>query len=109
MILLTFISYKYNLNVETLMNDYNDFCREEQQRLKEGGVSDDFKNFLDKNEERLNEQFSREHAFQTSVRGLKIAVILLLKTILNYIVKNCAIKILIMIFLLHQLEFGMGS
>ena len=68
---INFISYKYNLNVETLMTDYNDFCKEEQQRLKEGGVSDDFKNFLDKNEERLNEQFSREHAFETSVRGLK--------------------------------------
>jgi hypothetical protein len=27
---------------------------------------------MDKQEEKLNEQFSREHAFQTSVRGLKI-------------------------------------
>jgi hypothetical protein len=68
---INFISYKYNLNVETLMTDYNDFCKEEQQCLKENGVSDDYKNFLDKNEERLTEQFSREHAFQTSVRGLK--------------------------------------
>ena len=68
---INFISYKYNLNVETLMADYNDFCKEEQQRLKDNGVSDDYKNFLDKNEERLTEQFSREHAFQTSVRGLK--------------------------------------
>jgi hypothetical protein len=58
-------------NVENLMTDYNDFCKEEQQRLKESGVSDDYKNFLDKNEEKLNEQFSREHAFQTSVRGVK--------------------------------------
>jgi len=68
---INFISYKYNLNVENLMADYNDFCKEEQQRLKENGVSDDYKNFLDKNEERLTEQFSRDHAFQTSVRGLK--------------------------------------
>jgi hypothetical protein len=68
---INFISYKYNLNVENLMTDYNDFCKEEQQRLKESGVSDDYKNFLDKNEDKLNEQFSREHAFQTSVRGVK--------------------------------------
>ena len=47
---INFISYKYNLNVETLMADYNDFCKEEQQRLKENGVSDDYKNFLDKND-----------------------------------------------------------
>jgi hypothetical protein len=53
------------------MADYNDFCKEEQQTLREGGVSDDFQNFLDKNEERLTEQFSREHEFQTSVRGVK--------------------------------------
>ena len=68
---INFISYKYNLNVETIMTDYNDFCKEEQQRLKDNGVSDDYLNFLDKNEERLTEKFSREHAFQTSVRGLK--------------------------------------
>lgn len=68
---INFISYKYNLNVETIMADYNDFCKEEQKTLQEGGVSDDFKNFLDKNEERLTEQFSREHEFQTSVRGVK--------------------------------------
>jgi hypothetical protein len=68
---INFISYKYNLNVETIMADYNDFCKEEQKTLQEGGVSDDFQNFLDKNEERLTEQFSREHEFQTSVRGVK--------------------------------------
>ena len=68
---VNFISYKYNLNVENVMADYNDFCKEEQERLKEGSVSDDYQNFLDKNEERITETFNRDHAFQTSVRGLK--------------------------------------
>lgn len=68
---INFISYKYHLNVETLMGDYNDFCKEEQNTLRENGASDDFQNFLDKNEDRLTEQFQREHAFQTSVRGVK--------------------------------------
>jgi len=68
---INFISYKYNLDVETIMTDYNEFCKEEKERLKEGVVSDDYQTFLDKNEDRLNEQFQREHAFQTSVRGLK--------------------------------------
>ena len=68
---VNFISYKYNLNVENLMVDYNDFCKEEQERLKEGCVSDDYKTYLDKNEERITETFNRDHAFQTSVRGLK--------------------------------------
>jgi hypothetical protein len=35
-------------------------------------VEDDYKNFLDKNEDKLNEAFNREHSFQTSVRGLKV-------------------------------------
>ena len=68
---INFISYKYNLNVENIMSDYNDFCKEEQNTLRQGAVTDDFQNFLDKNEDRLTEQFQRDHAFQTSVRGVK--------------------------------------
>lgn len=68
---INFISYKYNLNVENLFKDYNEFCKEEQDRLRQGGASDDYQNFLDNNEDKLTEQFQRDHAFQTSVRGLK--------------------------------------
>ena len=68
---INFVSYKYNLNVEKVFGDFNEFCREEEERLKAGSVKDDYQNFLDKNEDRFTEQFQREHAFQTSVRGLK--------------------------------------
>ena len=67
-----FISYKHNINVETLIGDFNDFVKEESDKLKKSGIENDYKNFLDKQEDKLNEQFNREHAFQTSVRGLKI-------------------------------------
>jgi hypothetical protein len=67
-----FISYKYNLKVEDVLNDFNEFSKEEEIKLKSTPVDDDYKNFLDKNEDRLNEKFQREHAFQTSTRGLKI-------------------------------------
>jgi len=67
-----FIAYKYNLNVSGLIDDFNEFVREETDKLRKSGIEDDYKNFMDKQEDRLNEQFSREHAFQTSVRGLKI-------------------------------------
>jgi hypothetical protein len=67
-----FISYKHNIKVETLIGDFNDFVKEESDKLKKSGIEDDYKNFLDKQEDKLNEQFNREHAFQTSVRGLKI-------------------------------------
>jgi hypothetical protein len=67
-----FIAFKYNLKVDNLITDFNDFVKEESDKLKKSGIEDDYKNFMDKQEEKLNEQFSREHAFQTSVRGLKL-------------------------------------
>lgn len=69
---LQFISFKYNLKVDSVMGDFADFTKEEQDRLQNDSVEDEYKNFMDKHEDRLNEQFNREHAFQTSVRGLKI-------------------------------------
>ena len=67
-----FISYKHGLDVETIMTDYTEFISEEGAKLKEQGVEEDFKNFLDKNEESLTQKFQKAHGFQTSVRGLKI-------------------------------------
>ena len=67
-----FIAYKYNLNVETLIQDFNDFIKEENNKLQSTGIEDDYKNFIDKQEEKLNENFAKEHSFQTSVRGVKI-------------------------------------
>jgi len=69
---LQFISFKYNLNIEDVLKDMKDFSKEEETRLREGSVEDDYKNFLDKQEDKLTEQFNREHSYQTSVRGLKI-------------------------------------
>lgn len=67
-----FIAYKYNLNADNLINDYTEFLKEEDIKLKSSDISDEYKNFMDKNEERLNERFQKENNFQTSVRGLKI-------------------------------------
>ena len=67
-----FIAYKHSMNVETLIDDFNDFVKEENDKLKESGIKDDYKNFLDKQEEKMNEKFNKENQFQTSVRGLKV-------------------------------------
>lgn len=67
-----FIAYKHSIDVEKLIEDFNDFIKEEALKLKKSTIEDDYKNFLDKHEEKLNEQFNREHSFQSSVRGLKI-------------------------------------
>jgi len=67
-----FISYKYGLDVESLIADYTEFIKDEGAKLREQGAEDDYKNFLDKNEDSLNAKFQKENNFQTSVRGLKI-------------------------------------
>ena len=67
-----FIAYKHSIAVEKLIDDFNEFVKEESSKLKKSGVEDDYKNFLDKQEDKLTEQFGREHSFQTSVRGLKL-------------------------------------
>lgn len=67
-----FIAFKYSMDVEALIASYTEFITEEGPKLKEQGVEDDYKNFLDKQEELLTQRFQRENSFQTSVRGLKI-------------------------------------
>jgi hypothetical protein len=69
---LQFISYKYGLQIDSLVNDHTEFIKEEGAKLKECGTEDDFKNFIDKNEDELSYKFQKENQFQTSVRGLKI-------------------------------------
>jgi len=69
---LNFLAYKYNLKIDDISADFNEFVKEEETKLKSASVEDDYKNFIDKNEDSLNEKFNREHSFQTSVRGLKI-------------------------------------
>ena len=69
---LHFLSYKYNLQIEQVITDFNEFVKDEDTKVKESSLFDDYKTFMDKNEDTLNEQFQRAHAFQTSTRGLKL-------------------------------------
>jgi len=69
---LSFLSYKYNLKMDDLSTDLQEFCKEEKDNLFLTTLEDDYKTFLDTNEERINEEFRKQHDFQTNVRGLKI-------------------------------------
>ena len=73
---LGFLAYKYNLKADDVMGDFKEFAKDEDVKLKTSSFDDDFKTFMDKNEDTLNELFGREHAFQTSVRGLKVRGVL---------------------------------
>jgi hypothetical protein len=69
---INFISYKHNLKVEDVINDFNEFTKEEEKKLKKYNIEDDYHNFIDKHETRLNEIFNKENLFETSVRGVKV-------------------------------------
>jgi hypothetical protein len=69
---LNFLSYKYNLNFETLMSDMQEFVKSEKEELKTTDIYDSYKTFLDNNENELDDQFNKQNNFQTSVRGLKV-------------------------------------
>jgi hypothetical protein len=69
---LNFISYKYKLNFEDLTNDFNEFVKEERNVLIESNIEDEYKTFIDQNEEKLENCFNSKHNFQTSTRGLKV-------------------------------------
>ena len=69
---MSFLSFKYSLNFDDLTKDLQEFCAEEKGNLFNTDLSDEYKTFMDNNEERLDSSFSDKHNFQTSVRGLKI-------------------------------------
>ncbi len=69
---MNFISYKYSIDFETIMNDFQEFLKSQKEDFQEGKLRDDYKTFLDNNEDRLQDEFSKKHDFTTSVRGLKV-------------------------------------
>ena len=69
---VNFISYKYNLDLKSLSDDLSEFCKEENNKLYNTSVFDEYKTYLDNNEERLESEFNAKNDFQTSTRGIKI-------------------------------------
>lgn len=69
---LNFVSYKYKLSFDEVSKDFKEFVSEEQDLLVKGNMEDDYKTFLDQNEEELENAFNLKHNFQTSTRGIKI-------------------------------------
>ena len=69
---LNFVAYKYGAKIEDLTEDFNEYAKAEEAKLREEEFESHFRTFCDKQEDNLSLRFSREHAFQTSTRGLKI-------------------------------------
>jgi len=69
---LGFVSYKYGVNLEKMNQDFEQFKESEKETIIKTGITDDYKTFLDNNEDRLDEEFNLKHEFQTSIRGVKV-------------------------------------
>jgi len=68
---LNFISFKYKLQFEEVIKDFETFVKEERETVMNSSIEDDYKTFLDREEEELEKKFSIKHNFQTSTRGFK--------------------------------------
>lgn len=71
---LNFISFKHNLKFDVVMEDFQDYLKNEKSRIlqESSKVSEDYTTFLEQNEQSLQEEFDETHHFQTSTRGIKI-------------------------------------
>jgi hypothetical protein len=69
---LNYISFKYSMSFDDITEDFKEFVKEEKETLSKSSMSDEYKTFIDNNEEELERQFGIDHQFQTSTRGLKI-------------------------------------
>jgi hypothetical protein len=69
---LNFVSFKYHINFEKVSADFQEFAKEEKETLQKTNIYDEYKTFLDKHEDDLENEFNEKHNFQTSVRGLKV-------------------------------------
>jgi hypothetical protein len=69
---LNFVSYKYGVSFDDVSNDFKEFVKDEKDNLVATNMSDEYKTFVDNNEEELEKSFAATCNFQTCTRGLKI-------------------------------------
>ena len=69
---LNFVSYKHNLVFDDISTDFTDFVKEEKDSLSKTNLHDDYKTYIDNNDEKLEKNFNIAHNFQTCTRGIKI-------------------------------------
>ena len=69
---LNFLSFKYNLKQEIINQDFQEYIKEERDKLFFSTLEDDYRTFLEAKEEELEKEFNQLNNFQTNVRGIKI-------------------------------------
>ena len=69
---MNFISYKYKVNFDSISEDLKSFVNEEKDNLLKTTIEDEYKNFLDECEEKMEKEFNIKNNFQTNTRGIKV-------------------------------------
>lgn len=69
---MNFISYKYKVDFDSITEDLKGFVQEERENLMKTTIEDEYKNFLDECEDKMEAEFNIKHNFQTNTRGVKI-------------------------------------
>jgi len=69
---LNFVSFKHHINFDKISADFQEFAKEEKEILQKTNIYDEYKSFLDKHEDDIENEFNEKHNFQTTVRGLKV-------------------------------------
>ena len=69
---LNFMSFKYKIAMNDIAKDFEEFVKEEKETLKYDTLMDDYKTFIENNEEALQTEFDKNNEFKTSIRGFKV-------------------------------------
>ena len=71
---LAFVSHKYNLSLDDLSLDLQEYAKEEKDSLFKDSLtlSDEYKTFIDNNESKLQGMYDEQNNFVTSTRGVKV-------------------------------------
>ena len=69
---LNFISFKYNIKMDELMSDFEEYVKSEKDTFEVEEIKGEYKSFMDAKEEKLQDEFGKINNFQTCVRGLKV-------------------------------------
>jgi len=70
--LMAFVSKKYNIKIDDLLKDAEEFTKVRNEEIKQTDVPEQYQVFLLKHEKELQEAFDNQVEFQTNVRGVKV-------------------------------------
>jgi hypothetical protein len=68
---LHYICFVHNIKFDDISEAFKEFIEDKRQEFQHINVNDDYKTFLDKNEDRLEEKYMSENQFRTCIRGFK--------------------------------------